>query len=263
MVAGATQHGVIFLPFVQIKRGYQVAGVEFLPLRDADGKVAPVLESAVAPLEKIRSGYADRQGHPLTNCVVATKPDKGWDLAPDDFDDVVWASSLLFLAAWACNRYLQRFGGPYVNSSNFRIVGQMFQGAVPHYISVSSRRRDGSTMDGGYKHGEFKFNLPLQVSVRNFAVVDQALLAALDASNAGPGMVDFLRTALPFVQLANTDDDFMTLHAEAILMGSAFEQLLRGDASKYTLAANFSDVFEQFGSVTVAEAQKGPPRDHD
>ena len=255
----AAQRGVIFLPFLQMKRGYRVAGVEFLPLRDDDGKIPPVLESAVAPVEKILSGYVNRKGHPLTNCVVATKPGKGWNLTPDDFADVVWASSLLFLAAWSCNRYLQKFGGPYVNSSNFRIVGQMFGGTMPHHISVSSRRRDGSTLDGGYKHGEFKFNVPLQVSVREFTAVDEALLAALDASNGAQAVVDLLRTAMPFVELANTDDDFMTPHAEAILMGSALEQLLRGDGSKYTLAANFGGVFEECGSVTVAEAQKTRP----
>lgn len=44
-----------------------------------------------------------------------------------------------------------------------------------------------------------------------------------------------LRTALPFASLANTDDELMDAPAEAILMGSAFEQLLAGDASSYEL----------------------------
>ncbi|MGH9387689.1 MAG: hypothetical protein ACRD2N_25810 [Vicinamibacterales bacterium] len=76
-----------------------------------------------------------------------------------------------------------------------------------------------------------------------------------DAANgAGSPIIDNLRTAVPFVELANTDDDFMALHNEAILMGSAFEQLLHGDASKFKLGQRFSSVFGTFGSVTVAEA---------
>ena len=42
-----------------------------------------------------------------------------------------------------------------------------------------------------------------------------------------------LTTALPFVELANTDEHFMTVHNEAILMASAFEQLFDGNGEKY------------------------------
>ncbi len=42
-------------------------------------------------------------------------------------------------------------------TSTFRLVGQAYRGAAPGFIAVSSRRRDGSTRDGGYEHGEFKF----------------------------------------------------------------------------------------------------------
>lgn len=251
------QHGVIFLPFVRMKSGHTVAGIEFLPLRDGQGKVPQILESAVASIDQILSGYVDRHGKPFTNCVVATIPSKGWDLSEDDFPTVLWAASLLFLASWACNDYLRAFGGAYVNSSNFRVVGQRFKGPSPTYISISARRRDGHSMDGGYKHGELKFTLPVQCSARDPATVDEAFLKALDASNAADAdVIGRLRTSLPFVQLANTDDDVMMEHAEAILMGSAFEQLLRGDASAYKLGKRFGDLFGEFGSVTVADAQK-------
>lgn len=253
-------HLVLFLPFVRLKTSCTVAGVEFVPLRDADGKVPALLHSAVGPLEKILSGYIDRHGKPLDNCVVATIPGRGWDLDRADFPVVTWAASLFFLASWSCNDHYPRFGGDYVNSSNFRLVGQAYSGSMPGYIAVSARRRDGSTTDGGYEHGEFKFSLPLQVSIREAACVDMKLLAALDAANSsGSTVIDRLRTALPFVELANTDDEFMTEHAEAILMGSAFEQLLAGDASAYKLGKRFGELFGQFGSVTVDDARKERP----
>lgn len=112
-------------------------------------------------------------------------------------------------------------------------------------------------MDGGYKHGELKFSLPLQVSIRDYVSVDEQLLSALDAAHAAGSMsIDRLRTALPFVELANTDDEFMTEHNEAILMASAFEQLFDADAKKYTLSTRFGDLFAQFGDVTVGDAMK-------
>lgn len=254
------QHLVLFLPFLRLKTPCTVAGVEFVPLRVAEGNVPAIVESAIRPLDRILSGYIDRHGKPLDNCVVATIPGRGWDLDRADFPVVTWAASLLFLASWSCNDYYPRFGGDYVNSSNFRVVGQAYSGSTPGYIAVSARRRDGSTTDGGYEHGEFKFSLPLQVSIGDAASVDVKLLAALDAANAsGSTVIDRLRTALPFVELANTDDDFMTEHAEAILMGSAFEQLLAGDASAYKLARKFGELFGQFGSVTVDDGRKERP----
>lgn len=252
--------GLIFLPFLRLKRGYTVAGVEFLPLRDENGQTVAVLQSAVAPLERILSGYLDREGRPFNNCVVATTTAKGWNLAERELPQVEWAASLLFLASWACNEYFSRLGGPYVNATHFRVVGQRFTGEVPTYISVSARRRDGHTMDGGYRHGEFTFHLPIQCPIRDAADVDAEFLEALNrAHTAGAALTNRLQTALPFVQLANTDDDFMMGPAEAILMGSAFEQLLRADGSAYRLSKRFGNLFEQFGSVRLSEARAKRP----
>ena len=254
----AADHFVIFLPFLRMRTGLTVAGVEFLPLRDDDDNVPAALETAVAPLERILSGYVDRKGAPL-NCVVATIPGKGWDLSLDDDRPAVrWGASLLFLASWACNDYFPRFGGlgSYVNSTMFRIIGQAYSDDMPVHITIPARRRDGETLDGGYEHGEVTFNLPVQCSIGEPASFDEDFLAGLSAAVAADSEVaGLLRTTLPFVELANTDDDFMTGPAEVILMASAYEQLLRAGAGKYKLGQKLAKLFGQ-GTVTVADAQK-------
>jgi hypothetical protein len=152
----------IFLPFLRLKSAHTIAGIEFVPLRDADKKTPHVLESAVAPLERILSGYIDRHGKPFTNCVVVTIPGRGWDLTVDDLAAANWAATLLFLGCWSCNQYFGHGIRPTANSSYFRIVGHSYSGPMPVYIAVSARRRDGGSLDGGYKHGEFKFPMPVQ-----------------------------------------------------------------------------------------------------
>ena len=128
---------------------------------------------------------------------------------------------------------------------------------MPVHIAIPARRRDGETLDGGYEHGEVKFNVPVQCSVGEAAAFDEGFLAGLSAAvGADSDVAGRLRTAPPFVEVANTDDDFMTKHSETILMGSAFEQLLRGDASKYKLGQRLAEIFGPFGAVTVANAQK-------
>ena len=253
------QHLIIFLPFLRLKTGHSIAGVNFLPFRDVDQHMPAELESAESALSRILSDYMDRHGKPFDNCVVATIPDRGWDLNQDDGPTVMWAASLLFLSSWATSQYFPRFFGPYTNSSLFRVTGQGFTGDVPVHMTVVVRRRDGSSWYGGYRHGEFTFNIPVQCSIRNPVDVDEPFLEALDNANASESVtMQRLRTALPFVQLANTDDDLLTEHAEAILMGSAFEQLLDGDG-KYALAKTFGELFQSFGNETVASAQKLRP----
>lgn len=255
----SAQHLVAFLPFLRLKGQHSVAGIDFVPLKDHDAKVPEILKDAEKALLKILSSYVDRHGKRLDDAVVATISGKGWDLPRSDGPQVMWASQQLFLAAWATSHYFPRFGGPYTNSSVFRVFGQGYKGDEPVYITLNARRRDGSTWDGGYKHGKITASVPLQVSVKDVTDVDEPFLAALDkASAANSQTIERLRTALPFVQLANTDDDVMNEHAEAILMGSAFEQLF-GTEYKRELTTAFGDLFKQHGSVTVADAQKQRP----
>lgn len=250
---------IAFMPWLRLKKTYSIGGVEFVPLRNNSGVTTPILTDVGEAVTSILSGYIDREGEPIDNCVVAIVPERGWNLADNDFTKVEWASSLFFLSAWASNDYFPRWIGPYVNSSSFRIVWQRFTGA-PTYISLTSRRRDGRNWDGGYKHGEVKFSGPLQCSLRDHATVDEALLDALDRGNvARCKTIERLRYALPFVSLANTDDDLMGEIPEAILMGSAFEQLLEGTANAFTLGREFGALFGSYGSVSVEDARKVRP----
>ena len=257
--AKIVQHMIFFLPYLRIKTSHSIAGVHFSPFRDPDGRVPPHLESAARALSRILSSYIDRRGTPHDNCVVATIPGRGWDLNRTDGPEILRSASLLFLASWAGNQYFSRFVGDYTNSSSFRVVAQAFTGNEPVYMAVGARRRDGHTWDGGYQHGELHFSTPIQCPLGDSVVVDTQFLAALNKALASDSeTVRRLRTALPFAQLANTDDDVMTADAEAVLMASAFEQLLDGDG-KYKLGKSLGKLFQDFGNVDVASALQTRP----
>jgi hypothetical protein len=246
-----------FMPWLRLALRQTVGSVSFVPLVDGEGKESSELLGVLAPIRTILSGYVDRAGKPINNCVVVVTDDVGWNLQDSDFERVHRATAILFLSCWAANEYLPMFLGPYVNASPFRVVWQRFSGA-PVWVTLVSRRRDGRTLEGGYKHGEIKFSIPLQCNLREPAAADQELLRALGAAGESPALAK-LRSALSFVSLANTDDDLMSTEAEAILMGSAFEQLLDADASAFRLGERFSDLFGRFGSVTVEAARVARP----
>lgn len=263
-----SQHGeravagglVAFLPWLRLREPESVASVRFVPVFDKENRLAPELAGAEDPLKRILSSYRDLKGKPITNAVVATLVRRAprWNLADDDLADVGWATYLLFLAAFATNKYLGRGLESYVNSSAFDLVWQRFSGS-PIYVTVSARRRDGGTMDGGYKHGEVVFSCPLQCSLRDHVQVDRDLLASLDrAADANSAAVERLRTALPFFSLGNTDSPTMTELAESILIASALDQLLDAD-SAHKLGLKFDAVFAPFGSVRVQDVLRVRP----
>ena len=76
-----SRHFVIFLPFLRMRTGLTVAGVEFLPLRDDDDNVPAALETAVAPLERIPFGFRPRLGsririRPPSMPIYTVRPEK-------------------------------------------------------------------------------------------------------------------------------------------------------------------------------------------
>jgi hypothetical protein len=199
---------VAFLPWLQMRVPVHVAGVDFVPYRDQNGEVNEVHRDAESSLTMIFSSYVDRNNEPVECPVIATIPGRGWNVRDEDFEAVSWAARLLFLACLAANEYYVDGGGNYINSIPFRPVWQRFSGSP--FIALTSRRRYGHSTNGGYKHGEVKFNLPLQCRL-DWTNVDEAFLKALDAADASSKSktIEALKTALPYVELANTDDDLM------------------------------------------------------
>ncbi len=99
----APQYLLAFLPWLRLGQEQNLAGVRFVPFRDRDERVHPLLAEFEPQVHRILSSYIDIEGQPLDNCTIATIDERGWNLADDDFDAVNWAASLLFLCAWARN----------------------------------------------------------------------------------------------------------------------------------------------------------------
>ncbi len=253
------QYLIAFMPWLTLKQECEVAGVRFVPFRDRDGRVSPLLGGAERQIALILSSYVDAEGQSVATGTIATTPGRGWNLADGDFDLVDWAASLLFIASWATNEYFPKFFGAYVNASYFRVVWQRFTGDAT-WIAPVSRRRDGSMTNGGYEHGKIRFSRPMHCATQDPADIDVGLLEALDKASAqGSETIQRLRSAASFVELANTDDELVNWKAEAILMACAFEQMLDADGSKRELVTEFAPLFAPFGALSVDDTLKVRP----
>jgi hypothetical protein len=115
------------------------------------------------------------------------------------------------------------------------------------------RRRDGSTMDGGYRHGDLKFSVPLQAKAMRDTCVDRDLAASVvKALEAQSSVANRLMPALSLFNLANTDSDVMQQEAEVILTGAAFEQLMDAYGAK-ELSEAVARMLQPYAGPRVAE----------
>ncbi|MBD9471247.1 hypothetical protein IB230_19510 [Pseudoxanthomonas sp. PXM01] len=104
----------------------------------------------------------------------------------------------------------------YCNSDNFRLV----IAPLSRSVAYSARRRDGYSLNG-WGEGEFSFSCPLHVHKEVIEV--EAKLVKLIMSSPSTRWLD---SVLEF-NLANTDSQDAGLHAEMVMMKSAFERLLK------------------------------------
>jgi hypothetical protein len=245
---------VAFLPWVKLRSPVTVQNVTYRPFEVGATNEDEPLRGLTGPLTKILSSYVDFLDRPVRGCAVVVKADREppWNLVREDFEEVQWSTSLLFLATSAQNEYFQQLRH-YVNRAMFDIYWQGFTEPT-EFITLSARRRDGELLIGGYKHGQVKFTVPIQADSREPIALDLGFLEALQAAEAaGSSTIRRLRAALSFFSLASTDSEVMLPEAEVVLMASAFEQLLEGYGAR-NLGQKFADLFNSFGTVTVTQA---------
>lgn len=245
---------VAFLPWVKLGSPVTVRSVTYQPFEVGRTDVEEPLVGLRAPLTRILSSYVDFLDRPVRSCVVVLNADRkpSWNLVREDFEDVQWSTSLMFLATYAQNEYFQQLP-KYVNRAMFDLYWQGFTEPI-EFITLSAQRRGGELLIAGYKHGQIKLTVPIQADSRDPITPDIGFLQALQvAEAAGSATIRRLKAALSFFSLASTDSEAMVPEAEVILMASAFEQLLEGYGA-WKLGGKFSDLFNPFGAVTVTQA---------
>lgn len=238
----------VLFPWLQLKKQIDFPSVSFVPIGDEIG-FAHLSESATTQIKLILSSYVDLTNQPVPACTIAVrKTDNSiHDLNDQEFEDALEYSLLLFFCTWAKNDYIQVLGN-YVNSSIFEILGQRVVANNSKDLALNTKRRDGRTLGAGYKHGTVRFSAPPHYDRSASIEPDIDLLDSLiEARSTNTQLYKNILASLNFVQLANTDRNFMRGDAEVILMSSAFETLFevsdQGKAKEF--ATKFSNLFDE------------------
>lgn len=221
-----TSYTVTFLPWLRLQKTIEANGVAFWPFPQETIKFDPN-KRFKRQLQLIFRGYKDPTGKPINNLTVASFPNEPFkDLINEEAKLMTELVRLLAFSVMAENQYYRQ-GGRYFNATHFQHMHQRFR-LGSRYIAPHTRRRDGGTWHGGYKHGELKFSIPLQSWGFHEATPNISLLHSLevflDLTTADAAAV---RQAINWFLLANSDLESASEETEMILMGSSFEALFQ------------------------------------
>src|SRR3989442_6792983 len=218
---------IAFFPWLRLRAPLTMDDFTFIPFLNHDGTVHQAFADLSEGLTSILHGYVDMQGRPIENCVIVTSAQRQpvWDLHDEDHERISKYAKILIIAAFSKNEYNTNIGC-YSNTTHFQFVRQRFTLPVD-FITYVTRRRDGSTMNGGYRHSQIRFPVPPQAQSASDICIDIDFASSIASALAANSEVAYrLLAAMLYFDIANTDSDVIRQEAEIILMASAYERLL-------------------------------------
>lgn len=216
---------VTFLPWLKLQDSIELQDVFFWPFPNGQGQIKLGRDLA-SQLKRMFRGYRDPEGKPIEELtIISFKDDLFRYLSGEEARKISTTIRLLAFSVMAENEYYGQ--GNYFNSSHFQHFHQRFR-LGNKYIAPHTRRRDGLTWHGGYKHGELKFSMPLQTSTRQMVKPNTQLLQSLvELLEQESSDADAVRQSIDWFFPSNSDMDSMSWQIELVMMASAFEALFQ------------------------------------
>ncbi len=243
-----------FIPWLALQEPVAVGNVNFIPFSVSDGDPEHVFDEYQEDVTRILSGYHDMQGKSITQCTLINA-DSSNSCDPEvNIRMLLNAAHLLAFAGIAQNEYCVNMV-EYINSSCFETVFQRFVKGN-EYMSLTTRKRDGSKCSMGHKHGEIIFSMPPQCAHLKLQKFDSNLLKSLDyVLQYNTPIARRVMESVWLFDEACSDSYMTSMEREVILFASAFEQLLDCE-NKYELTQKINSLFEDYSSIRVIDSTR-------
>ena len=247
---------LFFFPWVSTQVPLQLGSLSLIPFvrGQAPGELHGIYQATV---DVILSNYGDLafppEPSPFTHVHQATlitweNDVDGLILSEDQVFDRLMQTRYIAFSALAQRRFCSHFA--YCNSDGYEVVAQGFTAERPEAISITTRRRDGSTQHLISRTFSPRLIRPDHVDSRLALAVDADLVCALLALPPGDLKCRIDESIEAFLR-ANTDSPAMQGRAEMVLMRVAFETLL--DATHEA-----SDLRKRVGAHFMSELPNPP-----
>lgn len=224
---------LFFMPWTNIKAASQVGPISLVPYkRGASPK--SLGKTTQRSLDAIIGNYADRafvqhedSTEPVCEALILRWPgdDERENLLSDDeVQERLQQTQLLTFAALSARQFGTHWD--YCNADALTTVAQHFSEDNPAATAISTRRRDGSSLNYiSGKTGKPLFLRPLHVSNRYSLNIESNFALALLNVPDGP-LRNRLLDSITLFNRANTDSNEVPPSAEIVFMRAAFETLL-------------------------------------
>lgn len=227
------------LPWLLLDEGASVSGFELVPYRR--GSPIPNVDTEIADtLDEALSCYIGPDLRPVDQVTLLryAERDLVCALSRDEQQAILEFSELLSVAGLSARELCSHFS--YWNRDHFRVKFEVLTGASG-FVSVSSRRRDGTHIDMGTRE---RAHVCRPSHVRSDTVsLDMPLLHSLVGNQSHDSWPRVLESLVNF-NAANTDDGYMSARTELVLLSGAMERLLGATHGKENdLAERFSASF--------------------
>lgn len=240
---------LLFFPWVSTHAPLKLGELSLIPYTraQAPGELYGVSQETI---DAILGNYGDAAFPPEPNAfahvrhatlVTWADDTDGLTLSEDQVFDRLGQARYVAFSALAQRRFCSH--NNYCNADGYEVVAQGFMAERPGSISITTRRRDGSTQHLISRTSSPRFIRPDHVDSRLTLAVDEALVCALLSLPSGD-LKRRIDEAIDVFLLANTDSPAMQERAEMVLMRVAFETLLDATHRTSDLRARFAVHFE-------------------
>lgn len=242
------------MPWLALQEPVAIGNVNFTPFSPSDGDAKNIFNEFRDDVIRILSSYHDMQGKSITQCILINADNSNPCDPEVDIRMLFNAAHLLAFAGIAQNEYCVNIG-EYINSSCFETVFQRFVKG-DKFMSLNTRRRDGSKDTMGYKHGEIIFSMPPQCTHIRFQHFDDNLLKSLNyVLQCNDPIARRVMGSVWLFDEACSDSYMISMEREIVLFASAFEQLLDCE-NKYELTQRIGSLFGDYSSISVIDSYR-------
>jgi hypothetical protein len=226
-----------FFPWLSLEQPLDIGPIRLVPYERG---IKPVDSSGgTLQLDAILGNYGDpstsfQGGHPQpvgrATLVEWIGDDVELELSDEDIAERLNVGQFVTFSALACRHYANHMS--YCNADDLHFVAQRFDPARPGALSMSTRRRDGSTHNFISKQGGVPIFLRPHHAQATRVELDILFIEAL-LKVEEPDLREKLLSSISVFNRANTDANGFPQASEVTLMRVAFETLLgAGHATK-------------------------------
>lgn len=236
-----------FLPWVTAAEEIAVGNLRLVPYERG---VQPQIHEDIflADIDSILGNYGNRtHSEKYLPSSVQKATLLAWNNASchptdEDIQANLQVGQQLTFCALAKRRFNTNLG--YCNADGYQVHAQCFQAGHGSSTLVTTRRRDGGTLQGLSGKTVIPFFLrPLHVDPLIHFDIDKNLFDALQRID-DPELKEKLSSSIEMFVLTNTDSPSVPERAELVLLRGAFEKALETGYREKDLVRGFTDHFE-------------------